>query len=65
MLYSAEIGVRRIDPTCGRFTPDFADGSSSTRTLKSLLRLLNGSTAKSASTRRFTSAWNFGISAAV
>src|SRR5512138_3727467 len=62
MLYSAETGVRRNFPTCGRFTPDDSDGRSIARTLKSPLRDLNGSTANNAPTSRFTSAWNFGSS---
>src|SRR3954467_968918 len=60
MLYSADRGVRWNTPALGRLTPLSADGRSSARTLKSCLRLLNGSSANSASSRRFTSAWNFG-----
>ena len=60
-----ETAVRRNFPTCGRLTPDVAAGRSIARTLKSLLRDLNGSVANSLSVSRFTSPWNFGISEAV
>ena len=65
MLYWADNGVRRNSPARGRVTPDSADGRSRPHTLKSLLRLRNGSSSKRAFTRRVASAWNLGISAAV
>ena len=52
MLYSADSGVRRKTPALGRFTPLCGDGSSRARTLKSRLRLLNGSSANNASISR-------------
>ena len=65
MLYWADNGVRRNSPARGRVTPDSAEGRSSPQTLKSLLRLRNGSSSNRAFTRRVASAWNLGISAAV
>ena len=65
MLYWDDKGVRRNDDARGRLTPDSRDGKSSARTLKSDRRRLNGSSSNSAPTNRFTSAWNFGISASV
>ena len=65
MLNSTDIGVRRKDRARARFTPGFAEGRSSTRTLKSARRALNGSYSNSRPTRRCTSRWNFGICSAV